>query len=553
VSIPADLPDERRLRTLRGEALGVAICIFIVYAIARPDPVATLGRLYDDSVYLSIGKSIADGTGYRSAQLVGTPVHVKFPPLLPAVYSVAWRMFGTLEAVATTALWLNIVVTAVSAGLLWWLARRELHVGPLPAALFCITPLVTARTMFYFSGAMGEPWMLLGWATALCIVRRLVRRSDVHLPATGTAIALGLTLAATILARTQALAVALGMLAALLTGVNRRLVVTVVASMLGPLVVWNLWHAAMMRAGPLSTLPDQVSYLSWIPLDQPSEWMSYLGRVGRMTSTEYWSTIPVVLVGWESTKTALLAAVLLLVGGAGMIVVARRFPALAHSLLATIVVLLLWPYAEDRFLTPVLPVLGLAAAYATQQALGMVPTVVRRGALAGVAALTVFILGLNARTRRDAIRGEAASPFVTAMARITAWVSTNTTPNDHIMAPWGGVIYLRTGRRTSIGNPEEAAFATSVLSAPERFYASRLMADSVDVVVIWDRAPGRSAATLRSMGASCPNLLTESTDADGATDAPDVHFYRVRRDVPCLEQFMLPRTVEPPTKNKNAP
>ena len=82
------------------ECVAVAVVVFIAYAISRPTPVATLGRLYDDVVYLSVGKSIADGHGYRSAQLVGTPVHVKFPPLLPAIYALGWRAFRSLDAVA---------------------------------------------------------------------------------------------------------------------------------------------------------------------------------------------------------------------------------------------------------------------------------------------------------------------------------------------------------------------------------------------------------------------------------------------------------------------
>jgi len=156
-------PLDRDTHAIRIESLAVALVVFVLYALLHSDPVATLGRLYDDSVYLSIGKSIAEGHGYRSAQLVGTPVHVKFPPLLPAIYAIGWRLTsGSLTAVAAMALWLNIVVTAVSAGTLWWLARRELSVGPVPTALFVITPLLTTWTMFYFSGAMSEPWMLLG-------------------------------------------------------------------------------------------------------------------------------------------------------------------------------------------------------------------------------------------------------------------------------------------------------------------------------------------------------------------------------------------------------
>ena len=573
----ADHRSSRGSRTLRFEAFAVALAVFVAYAVSRPDPIATLGRLYDDSVYLSIGKSIADGEGYRSAQLVGTPVHVKFPPLLPATYAVFWRVFGTLDDVAASALWLNIIIAAASAGLLWWIARRELEASPVVVLLMCITPLLSARTMFYFSGPMGEPWMLLGWASALILVRQLESRGDGPVGERSaerrrwrpTAVGLGLVLAATVLARTQGIAVAAGVIAgavviAAVGKVAWRAVALSVVTMLAPLAVWSVWHGAMVRRGPVSTLPDQVSYLSWLPTGGLGDLLEFGARVAQMTAREYVRAAPVILLGWDSPKTMIVAGMFVLVGLVGAVMLARRLPALTASILAIAAVLTIWPYAEDRFLTPLVPMLGLAGAYAVQRVLDNVPVLVRRGAVAGMGGLAVLLLANSARTRVDALRGEATSPFVMAFSRITGWVRENTAPSERIMAPWGGVIYLRTGRRTSIANPEEPAFAPSALAVPERFYASRLLADTVDVVIIWDGAPGRSAGTLREMGARCPQLLTELraspaaiVPADRAASAgqrpADVHFYRVRRDVPCLERFARGEAAASPAENKNAP
>ena len=41
----------------------MALVVFVAYAASRPPAVATLGRLYDDVVYLSVGKSIGGGLG----------------------------------------------------------------------------------------------------------------------------------------------------------------------------------------------------------------------------------------------------------------------------------------------------------------------------------------------------------------------------------------------------------------------------------------------------------------------------------------------------------
>jgi hypothetical protein len=198
--------------------------------------------------------------------------------------------------------------------------------------------------------------------------------------------------------------------------------------------------------------------------------------------------------------------------------------------------------------------LGLAGAHAVQRGLDVVPRMPRRVALGGMTALAMLLVGFHMRARAEAKRGAPTSAFVRTLADMSNWVTANTAPGDHVMTPWGGVIYLRTGRRTSIANPEEPAFSASVLDAPRRFYASRLLADSVDVLIIWNGAAGRSTAWLRGMGVRCPGLLTEVRNHPRAVgDSADLHFYRVRRDLPCLERFARGEPVAFPPENKNAP
>jgi hypothetical protein len=536
----------------------VAVVVLAAYAVSRPAAVATLGRLYDDVVYLSVGKSIADGHGYRSAQLVGTPVHAKFPPLLPAIYAVGWLAFGTLDAVASMALWLNIIAASASAGVLWWLARGELGVSPVLATLFVAVPIVTDRTMFYFSGAASEPWMLLGWAVSLVLAGRLTRIARPAAPATGTSLALGLILAATALARTQGTVIALALVAALaLCSVGWRRWLIVAAATGAPLIGWGVWHGAMMARGPVSPLPDQSSYLAWIPMGGVAELTRFAVSMTATSVPLYWSNAADVLVGWSSPKTLTLAAVILLAGFAGTALLARRFPAMALSLVLTLGVVAIWPYVQDRFLTPVLPVLGVAAAFAVQRAIALGPSVARRGVLAGVAIVSAALLIANGRLRAESVRGQSRSPYALAISQMVDWVGASTAPDAYIMVSWGGAIYLRTGRRTSIPNPEEPTLGSSVFDEPYRFHATRLLADSVDDVIIWDRAPGRAAGALRALAARCPGVLTE-VDQDSATVASrrssnGVRFYRVRRDPPCLRQLAHFEPAPTPAENKNAP
>ena len=50
------------------------------------------GDLHDDSIYYASAKSLADGGGYRIESLPGEPSQTKYPPLYPALLSIAWRI-----------------------------------------------------------------------------------------------------------------------------------------------------------------------------------------------------------------------------------------------------------------------------------------------------------------------------------------------------------------------------------------------------------------------------------------------------------------------------
>ncbi|HVT38927.1 MAG TPA: hypothetical protein VHE78_07775 [Gemmatimonadaceae bacterium] len=244
--------------TVTREAFLAGLVVLAIYIALRPDAPTNLGRLIDDGVYLAVGKAIAHGEGYRSIHMVGAPVQVKFPPLLPALYALFWLGTDSLMTVTRLALAASIAATAASAALLWYYARNVLGTQPLLTAFFVIAPLASEHTMFYFSGPISEPWMLLGWAAALLLMERLRRGRQARREPVAAAVALGLVLAATVLARSQAIAIAIGMLACLpMVRAGWRSTCAAVAATAVPLATWALVHAAMAARGPLSTQPDQ--------------------------------------------------------------------------------------------------------------------------------------------------------------------------------------------------------------------------------------------------------------------------------------------------------
>jgi hypothetical protein len=241
-----------------------------------------------------------------------------------------------------------------------------------------------------------------------------------------------------------------------------------------------------------------------------------------------------LLVGWASPKTHLLAAAVIVLACGGLILLVRRIPALVATVVAAVGAMLVWPYFQDRFLTPIAPMAGLAAAYAAQRGVTHLPRTARAATLALAAAVASYALFLNLHgLYDDAVTGPKGRIASESLA-MASWIRANTRPDERIMLNWGAVIFLRTGRRTSIADPEEASIGPSPLDVPQRYYAQRLLTDSVDLVMLWDYAPGRSHGLLRALGVRCPGLLTTVAVEDPSALPPSIHFYRVHRDLPCL-------------------
>jgi hypothetical protein len=180
--------------------------------------------------------------------------------------------------------------------------------------------------------------------------------------------------------------------------------------------------------------------------------------------------------------------------------------------------------------------LGLAGGYAAQRVLDRMPFAVRRLAPGAAALPACALIAVNARTRVESVRGVPNSPVSHAVSDIVDWVAGNTTPDERIMVQWGGAIYLQTGRRTSIPDPEQPSLGNTERESP-RLYAARLLADSVDDLIIWDHAPGRSAVSLRQLAAQCPGALAETVARPSARAVSrDLHISRVRRDAAGLQR-----------------
>jgi hypothetical protein len=533
----------RHSRRLLLEAVGAALLVLCVYVALRPDPVRSLGTMYDDVVYVSLGKAIATGQGYHSIHLVGAPVHEKFPPGVPMVYALAWRITSSLDGTLWLGLWLTIGAVAVGAGLLFWYSRYSLGNGLVLTAALVLMPVLLQRTMRYYAGAVSEPWYLLTWAAALVLAGAIFRCVDEgRPPATKTAIGLGLVLAASVLFRAQAIVLIPAILIALLLRrATWRATAIAAAAALLPVLAWRVWLAREVAVGPRTTQMDQIPYTSWIPFGDPVALARFIKTTIVTNIPEYSTLSGRVLVGWESGKAQLLFLAAAVAAAFGCWLLRRRQPELVLTLAATVAVVLLWPFTQDRFVVAALPFAGLAAAFAVGWALDRAPrwAIVPSLTVIALAALYVWqstprqvLVALRDPVARDTL--VIASLFQQRSAEIVDWVLANTSPDDRILADAAGGIYLKTGRRTSIAVPEEPFTDRRAFVQPGRYVAERLLADSVSVVVLWRYNVLSLARQLGLVEARCPGTFQQLPPIMSTGVQLSVNYFRVQRNEACL-------------------
>jgi hypothetical protein len=530
------------LRTHRylGEAVVVAGLVLLVHRLLSLGEGFLIGSFDDDGVYTVLAKAIAEGEGYRSLHLVGTPVQVKYPPGWPVVLAGLWRITGSAEGVLRAVQWLNPLAVATTAGLLWGLARGARQIAWGPGLLLLIVPLLLHPVIQYTAIPLVEPWFMLGWAGALVLwewsARPGGRWRDLALPATG------LVIAVTVLFRSQAIVlVPAFVLAVLLRRPGWRPGLIAISVMLFPLVLWWLYHQRLIAGGAVADLPDESTYASWFALGEPGAWgalvqsVAYNLRFYTMFTGGLLAT-PGGIPGYTTVAIALLGMAL----AAGWLL--RREPFLALSLLGSLVLVMLWPWSQDRLLLSSLPFGGLLMLVAFAPHLARLSTRPTRwlnlAAVAGVALVAsrqadihqdVLTAAAEYRRPRMYTAGYQILENSRYIAQRSRWILTHGGRADRVMIDRQAAVYLYTGHQTVPPSPSESRLAPSVFQAPGRYLASRILSDSVSLVILALPKPGiqRDIVTIL---AYCPGVLSWAGVEPG--DSP--YMYRVRRDEACL-------------------
>ncbi len=539
----ADIQDKRLIK----EALLAAVGIAVAYLVLRTAPALAAGAFSDDGVYLALGKALADGEGYRSLYAAGQPVHMKYPPALPALYALLWWIKPDLATVHGAATVLSLLASAFAAGLLWWLARAKLSLHPSTALVFVMGPFLLEGAVQYFNLPISEPWFMLGWAGCLVLFGRMIRG------ALSWSVALGLLMAGTTLFRTQAVVFIPALIAAaFMSGAGLKRCATLGLTAVVPVGAWRLWHGMRAAAGPLTSQPDEATYLSWTPDGSVGAVVRFLSDILTSQALRYWTVLPPNVASWRPVGVGLCVAVLALV----LVGVASRWRgqwALVATVLTAAAVITLWPYSQDRFVLALLPFLGLLAGAGWERIVARwtrPPSVgkpVGKAVALGVLVLWVGIVGWRqAQIRGLAVQERSREEFYFHPAQFlpdnsrfileaSRWVARNTRPEDRILTPLSAAIWLYTGRVGVNATPAEPNVGPSVFDEPGRFLARRILEDDVTILLLWNPnfLISRDGATIQS---ACPAALEFLGMTPGSAR---VAAFRIHKRDPCLARRFL--------------
>jgi hypothetical protein len=423
-------------RALTPARAGLAAGV-VVFAGGAPSLNHNLvGVFYDDGLYAGLAWALGHGLGYVHPHLPGNPAAVHYPPLYPLLLA---PLFGLLPVgtAAFAAKLLNLVLAALSAGLVAWYATRVNLLGDraprwLAAALVAASAL-TMPVLAFQTVLFAEPLFdVLLSAAVLFAGAPLPRWFSSSTPSlAGCAAALALL--------TLSIGVAAGAGIVVYLAVVRRAawvdVLAAGAAVAAAAVGWGVWVLRHSAGIDPALAMNYGSYVN--PVLQAG-----LGGFVASARSLPRPLADLVFGGLPTPLYYLLGAVALPIGLYGLARVVPRSP-IGLILICYFAILSLWPFPPDRFLWAVLPWLVLV------WVAGALPLLERRAfrlpVLALVTTMVVWYGWHEVRGFAGRWWGLAASATSDSFRDLLPWVST--LPPGTVLATDGeALIWLYTGK-----------------------------------------------------------------------------------------------------------
>ena len=319
---------------------------------------APAGVFYDDGIYLTLGRALSLGEGFRYLNLPGAPAAIHYPPGYPTLLAICWWLGGDLPQVLLLAKVLNAALMAASAGGLVWLLSVARASAPLAAVGFVAGALavpVLAVSTIPFS----EP-MFLALLVGAAITTDRAAQENAGIRSQALA---GLNWGALFLVRSVGAVIFPVGLYILVRRSGRRAAAIAAATALAVASPWILWSARHASEVPPILSGSYGSYAGWYAESVSAEGAGLIGRIAGHNLGELLRPLGVLLappgptwLGW----LVIPAGVVIL--AFGLRALARASGVLAGTLGLYLLTVILWPYPPDRFVWGVWPAITAALA-----------------------------------------------------------------------------------------------------------------------------------------------------------------------------------------------
>lgn len=475
------------------------------------------GAFWDDGVYLITARALATGAGYHFTHLPGAAAAVHFPPAWPLLLSLVWRAAPDFPANLAVFRLVNPVLAACAAGLVCAYGTRRLRLAPVVSAVVAAVFAATLPVLVLDSVLFAEPLFLVLTVATLFAADRAVDDGG----ARAAAIA-GLSVGAAMLTRSIGFVLLPAVVGALLLGRrprNAALVALVALVVAAPWQWWSSTHATDL-ATPLRG--NYGPYVPWLAAAVRERGAPFVAAIVRQNLASIERSFAVVFfpVGVRPLRP-LLVALLCVVVALGFGAAWRRARTLCLLALFYALIVVVWPYAPDRFAWAVWPLVGLVIAAGASAAWAVATRAAgsrgSRVAAAVVLALAVFAVGGDAfYSARGVSRGWADIAQRRNAERLTPvvdWVNRHTDSASVVACDGEPLVHLYTGRRVvpvHVLSPDEYLAATSLRIAADDL-RSLLAAGHADYTVLSAGSPEISAAPLLGVGSGSPRLVPVDT------------------------------------------
>lgn len=414
-----------------------------------------LGLFHDDGIYAVVGKSLAEGNGYRIISLPGTPPQTKYPFLYSYLLSWIWTFDGNFpdNIIFLKALNVAILVALFFGGVIYY--RNNFANARVAALLFslllCTNPVIFTLTDYVLSDLLMVFFALV--ALILCSSDSKSIGSRSNWP--GLALAVGLAC----LTRSAAIPLVIGGVIRSVFERRFRETFYFVGAVLLVVAPWLLWVAFTPRPESGSLFDYYSGY-------------DFAGAGGGWSLDRQW-TVVAGNARYLVDSIDLIYLLPLLPGVAPVVILLTAIGAF-HSIrrdqlfmwsffLSSLALLLIWPFHPSRYSTPLIPLLllflfrGIECVRMWVNRLQFPQPM--RNLLSGVVALPIaLLLVLNGiwlssyllirddQTTRG-FYGSRVKYSWHGFEESFAWVRQNTSPDSILGTAYDPMYFLYTGRR----------------------------------------------------------------------------------------------------------